>query len=96
VIRGGVHEVGELDFGYWAQATHGHADSNAGDAELHHGRVDDAFGSKLSQEAVGRPKHTPERTYVFAEDNDAFVAQHLLAQGFSDGLDDSQGTDLIV
>ena len=74
MIGGGVHEVGELDLGDGPQAAHRHADRQPGDAELHHRRVDHAFGPKLGQQPVGGAEHPAERADVLAEDDDPFVA----------------------
>ena len=90
VIGGRVHEVGELNLGHRAQAAHRHAHRQAGDPELHHRRIDHPLGAELSQQAVGRAEHPAERANVLAEDDDALVALHLLAQRFAHRFDDRQ------
>ena len=91
VVGSGVDEVGELDLGDRPQAAHGHAHGEARDAELHHGRVDNAFRPKFRQQAVRGAKDAAEGSDVLAENHHALVTLHLLSQGLADGLNERHG-----
>ena len=70
-------------------APHGGAYGDAGEAGLADGGVDHPVGSELIPEALGNGKHIAHDTHVLADDEDVGVPYHLLMEGLSDGLTDS-------
>mmetsp|Transcript_42257 Transcript_42257/g.72162 ORF Transcript_42257/g.72162 Transcript_42257/m.72162 type:complete len:212 (-) Transcript_42257:78-713(-) len=62
------------------------ADGHAGESHLGDGRVDDAFGAVLLEEALGHLVGSLVLRHLLSEDEDFFVAFHFLVDGGVDGV----------
>ena len=66
------------------RGAHGHAHKPL----LGDGSVNDAVGAELLQKALGDGEHIAHDGHVLAHDENLFVPEHFLVQGFTDGLAD--------
>ena len=80
LVQGQQREVDRHDLDDRAQAEHGRADRGAGEALLGDRRVADPLGAELAEQARGDLVGALEDADLLAHEEDAVVAQHLLAQ----------------
>ena len=86
LVHGDGHEVHVHDLGHGPVAAHGRADRGAGDGRLGDGRVADALRAELVVEPARRAVGAAVDPDVLAHDEDALIANHLLAERVANRL----------
>ena len=90
-VEGAADEVGELHLHHRTQSHQGHAGGHPGEAKLRNRRVHHPPRTELRFESLGDLERAAEvAADVFAKDEDARVAAHLLAQRLADRRDVGQ------
>ena len=79
-VVGARDEVDELHFGDGAQSHVGRTGRRAHNRSFGDGRIDDARLAEALAESLGDLERTPVQTDVLPQDEDAFVALHLLPE----------------
>ena len=100
LIHGQREEVAEHDVDDRAQAGHGRADADSGEAGFGDRRVEHALGAEFFHEAGEHFEWRSRFGDVFAENADARVAAHLFGEGLAHRLRKCEfarsGIDILV
>src|ERR1043166_9810130 len=89
-------EVDELKLDDRAKADGCRSASRADKTRFRDGSINHSIGSELLEKALSDFERAAEHADVFAEDEDAGIAPHLVAEGAADGLEVSDLTHLFL
>ena len=91
LVEGAADEIHELEFGYGTHSGEGGSECGTYDGGLGYGRVDDAFGAEMVDEAVRHLERASVDSDVFAYAEDRGIALHFFPDSLADGFEISEG-----